>query len=109
MTQRLRNPGFSRQPSNESIGLQNSPANGKILVFLVAIQRPLPPPSLHRGNPLQRMGVMLLEEGEPAAFDPSDRVIGPLPEAVPPMPPPVPTDGHIPLLPRRVQGEILCD
>jgi hypothetical protein len=109
MTQRFGNPGFSSTPYNGSTGLENSPANGKILVFLVAIQRPLPPPTLDRRNPLQRMGVMLLEEGEPAAFDPSDLVIGPLPEAVPPMPPTLPTSGHIPLYPRRVQGEILCD
>jgi hypothetical protein len=109
MTQRFRNPGFSSKPYNGSIGLQNSPANRKILVFLVATQRPLPPPSLQRGNSLQQMAVMLLEKGEPAAFDPSDLVIGPLPEAVPPMPPALPTSRPMPLYPRRVQGEILCD
>jgi hypothetical protein len=109
MTQHFGNPGFSSQPYNRSIGLENTPANGKILVFLVAIQRPLPPPTLHRGNPLQRMDVMLLEKGQPAAFDPSDLVIGPLPEAVPPMPPTLPTSGRMPLSQRRVQGEILCD
>ena len=109
MTQRFGNPGFSSQPYNRSIGLENTPANGKILVFLVAIQRPLPPPTLHRGNPLQRMDVMLLEKGQPAAFDPSDLVIGPLPEAVPPMPPTLPASGHMPRYPRRVQGEIFCD
>jgi hypothetical protein len=109
MTQHFGNPGFSSQPYNRSIGLENTPANGKILVFLVAIQRPLPPPTLHRGNPLQRMDVMLLEKGQPAAFDPSDLVIGPLPEAVPPMPPTLPTSGRMPLYQRRVQGEILCD
>jgi hypothetical protein len=109
MTQRFGNRGFSSKSSNGSTGLENSPTNGKILVFLMAIQRPPPPPTRHRRNPLQRMSVMLLEEGEPAAFDPSDLVIGPLPEAVPPMPPTLPTSGHIPLLPRQVQGEILCD
>jgi hypothetical protein len=109
MTQRFGHPGFANKPYNGSAGLEDSPANGHVLAFLVALQRHPPPPTFHGRNLLQRMRVMVLAAGKPAAFDPSDLVIGPLPEALPPMPPALPIPGHIPLYPRRVQGEILRD
>lgn len=110
MAHRVWTPGFSAGPYNGLAVVEDSPASGRNRLFLVGIQRDLLPPISLRGNPLQRMRVIVVEPNEETAqLDSSDPVIGALPAVIPSAPPAFPIPRNINLYPRVVQGEILRD
>jgi len=83
-------------------------ADGRGLVFLVAIRRNFSAPVSHQNDLLQRMGLMLMTPDEAAVYPPG-RAVGPLPPMPAPPQPPMLIAGDRRFLPRRVQGEILRD
>jgi hypothetical protein len=83
-------------------------AEGRSLVFLVAIRRNFIAPVSHQNDLLQRMGIMLMTPDEAAVYPPG-RAVGPLPPMPAPQPPTLLTAGDRRFFPRRVQGEILRD
>lgn len=85
-----------------------APAEGRSLVFLVAIRRNFIAPVSHQNDLLQRMGIMLMTPDEAAVYPPG-RAVGPLPSMPAPQPPTLLTAGDRRFFPRRVQGEILRD
>jgi hypothetical protein len=97
MTHNFRNPPPFRG---------HAPAEGRGLVFLVAVRRNSISPVSHQNDLLQRMGIMLMTPDEAAGYPPG-RAVGPLPPMPAPQPPTLLTPGDRRFLPRRVQGEIL--
>lgn len=85
-----------------------APAEGRGLVFLVAIRRNFIAPVSHQNDLLQRMGIMLMTPDEAAGYPPG-RAVGPLPSMPAPQPPTSLTAGDRRFLPRPVHGEILRD